>query len=109
MLQGYGFLSENAGFVDICGDHGIHFIGPSSNQIRTMGDKSTARDTMKVGIAVALSSPFRLTLASEFTPAPCQQWVDIGQSGCRLQASRQCQEVMDSSGLLMKLSELLRR
>lgn len=44
---GYGFLSENAGFVDICADHGIHFIGPSSSQIRTMGDKSTARDTMK--------------------------------------------------------------
>lgn len=48
MLQGYGFLSENAGFVDICNDHGIHFIGPQPSQIRTMGDKSTARDTMKV-------------------------------------------------------------
>ncbi|KAL3140043.1 Chromatin assembly factor 1 subunit, variant 2 [Trebouxia sp. C0009 RCD-2024] len=44
---GYGFLSENAGFVDICNDHGIHFIGPQPSQIRTMGDKSTARDTMK--------------------------------------------------------------
>ena len=48
MVQGYGFLSENAGFVDICNDHGIHFIGPQPSQIRTMGDKSTARDTMKV-------------------------------------------------------------
>lgn len=48
MMQGYGFLSENAGFVDICNDHGIHFIGPQPSQIRTMGDKSTARDTMKV-------------------------------------------------------------
>ena len=47
-VQGYGFLSENAGFVDICNDHGIHFIGPQPNQIRMMGDKSTARDTMKV-------------------------------------------------------------
>lgn len=47
-VQGYGFLSENAGFVDICNDHGIHFIGPQPSQIRTMGDKSTARDTMKV-------------------------------------------------------------
>jgi biotin carboxylase len=46
--QGYGFLSENAGFVDICADHGLEFIGPKSNQIRVMGDKSTARDTMKV-------------------------------------------------------------
>lgn len=46
-MQGYGFLSENSTFVDICSDHGIEFIGPSSEQIRTMGDKSTARDTMK--------------------------------------------------------------
>lgn len=44
---GYGFLSENAGFVDICKDHGINFIGPNPDSIRTMGDKSTARDTMK--------------------------------------------------------------
>ena len=46
-VQGYGFLSENATFVEICGDHGINFIGPSPDNIRTMGDKSTARDTMK--------------------------------------------------------------
>ena len=44
---GYGFLSENATFVDICADHGIEFIGPKSESIRLMGDKSTARDTMK--------------------------------------------------------------
>ncbi|KAF8070883.1 biotin carboxylase 1 [Scenedesmus sp. PABB004] len=44
---GYGFLSENAAFVDICTDHGLEFIGPKPAQIRMMGDKSTARDTMK--------------------------------------------------------------
>jgi len=49
VCQGYGFLSENAGFVDICTDHGLEFIGPKPAQIRMMGDKSTARDTMKVG------------------------------------------------------------
>ncbi len=47
-MQGYGFLSENAAFVDICGDHGIEFIGPTSKHIAMMGDKSTARDTMAV-------------------------------------------------------------
>lgn len=47
MPQGYGFLSENATFVDICNDHGLEFIGPKSDSIRVMGDKSTARDTMK--------------------------------------------------------------
>jgi acetyl/propionyl-CoA carboxylase alpha subunit len=45
---GYGFLSERAEFVEICNDHGIEFIGPKPIQIRLMGDKSTAKDTMKV-------------------------------------------------------------
>ena len=77
---GYGFLAENAIFVDICKDHGLNFIGPSvsncaenlgicflqaafwgilgnsvlanlcgaqSDSIRVMGDKATARATMK--------------------------------------------------------------
>jgi acetyl-CoA carboxylase biotin carboxylase subunit len=44
---GYGFLSENAEFVDLCKTHGINFIGPEPNSIRLMGDKSTARETMK--------------------------------------------------------------
>lgn len=46
--QGYGFLSENARFVEICTDHGLEFIGPKPMHIRQMGDKSTAKDTMKV-------------------------------------------------------------
>ncbi|KAF5836963.1 biotin carboxylase [Dunaliella salina] len=44
---GYGFLSERSAFVDICTDHGIEFIGPKSSQIDLMGDKNTARETMK--------------------------------------------------------------
>ena len=44
---GYGFLSENARFVQIVEDHGFTFIGPSAEHIRTMGDKITAKDTMK--------------------------------------------------------------
>ncbi len=44
---GYGFLSENAGFVQIVEDHGISFIGPTAEHIRVMGDKITAKDTMK--------------------------------------------------------------
>ncbi|RMA43158.1 acetyl-CoA carboxylase biotin carboxylase subunit [Rhodophyticola porphyridii] len=44
---GYGFLSENAQFVQIVEDHGIKFIGPSAEHIRMMGDKITAKDTMK--------------------------------------------------------------
>ncbi|MCX8227422.1 MAG: ATP-grasp domain-containing protein, partial [Sulfitobacter sp.] len=44
---GYGFLSENAGFVQIVEDHGLTFIGPTAEHIRIMGDKITAKDTMK--------------------------------------------------------------
>ncbi len=44
---GYGFLSENAKFVQIVEDHGLVFIGPTAEHIRIMGDKITAKDTMK--------------------------------------------------------------
>ena len=42
---GYGFLSENARFAEICESCNIKFIGPSAEVIRTMGDKNTARAT----------------------------------------------------------------
>ncbi|WP_308915478.1 acetyl-CoA carboxylase biotin carboxylase subunit [Jannaschia sp. LMIT008] len=54
---GYGFLSENAAFVQIVEDHGLTFIGPSSEHIRTMGDKITAKETMKtLGVPVVPGS-----------------------------------------------------
>lgn len=43
---GYGFLSENARFAELCDKEGIIFIGPSPYAINTMGDKITARKTM---------------------------------------------------------------
>jgi len=43
---GYGFLAENADFADACHALGIEFIGPTSDAIRAMGDKATARKTM---------------------------------------------------------------
>ncbi len=44
---GYGFLSENAAFSQTLADHDIAFIGPTAETIRIMGDKITAKDTMK--------------------------------------------------------------
>ncbi len=48
---GYGFLAENDRFAEICTAHNITFVGPSPDAIRSMGDKSTAKETMqKVGV-----------------------------------------------------------
>lgn len=44
---GYGFLAENAKFSKLCEDHGIKFIGASPDMISKMGDKATAKATMK--------------------------------------------------------------
>ena len=54
---GYGFLSENARFAEILEDHGITFIGPTSDHIRTMGDKIAAKDTVRrLGIPIVPGS-----------------------------------------------------
>ena len=48
---GYGFLSENASFSQIVEESGLAFIGPTAAHIRLMGDKITAKDTMrKLGV-----------------------------------------------------------
>ncbi|MDB9493587.1 acetyl-CoA carboxylase biotin carboxylase subunit [Spirulina major CS-329] len=44
---GYGFLAENARFAEICADHHITFIGPTPAAMMSMGDKSTAKETMQ--------------------------------------------------------------
>ncbi|HET8808383.1 MAG TPA: biotin carboxylase N-terminal domain-containing protein, partial [Methylophaga sp.] len=44
---GYGFLSENARFAELCEQHGVTFIGPKSSVIKQMGDKTAARDSMR--------------------------------------------------------------
>ncbi len=54
---GYGFLSENAQFAEICERRGICFIGPKPNVLRLMGDKTHARELMaKAGVPVTPGS-----------------------------------------------------
>ena len=54
---GYGFLSENAHFAEVCENCNIKFIGPPSSAIRGMGDKVAARETMrKAGVPVVPGS-----------------------------------------------------
>ncbi len=54
---GYGFLAENAEFAEICQENDITFIGPDPDMIRAMGDKSSAKETMKqAGVPVVPGS-----------------------------------------------------
>jgi acetyl-CoA carboxylase, biotin carboxylase subunit len=63
---GYGFLSENARFAEICADHKISFIGPTPDAIRAMGDKSTAKETMQcAGVPTVPGSDGLLMSVSE--------------------------------------------
>jgi acetyl-CoA carboxylase biotin carboxylase subunit len=63
---GYGFLSENAKFSQVCRDHGIKFIGASPEMINAMGDKSNAKATMKkAGVPVIPGSEGLLKDAEE--------------------------------------------
>jgi acetyl-CoA carboxylase, biotin carboxylase subunit len=63
---GYGFLSENARFAEILEKHGITFIGPTSEHIRTMGDKIQAKETAKkLGIPVVPGSDGAVTTEAQ--------------------------------------------
>ncbi len=63
---GYGFLSENARFAEILEQHNITFIGPTSDHIRTMGDKIAAKDTArKLGIPVVPGSAGAVTTVED--------------------------------------------
>ncbi len=63
---GYGFLSENAKFSELCRQHNIKFIGASPEMINSMGDKSNAKDTMKkAGVPIVPGSDGLLANAKE--------------------------------------------
>lgn len=63
---GYGFLSENARFSSICSQYGIKFIGATAEQIEQMGDKASAKETMrKAGVPIIPGSDGLLKDVSE--------------------------------------------
>lgn len=66
IFPGYGFLSENQNFVEVCAHHNIEFIGPSSEVMVLMSDKSKAKDVMKeAGVPVIMGSDGALKDANE--------------------------------------------
>jgi acetyl-CoA carboxylase biotin carboxylase subunit len=66
---GYGFLAENAEFSEICARSAITFIGPTPAQIRSMGDKATARRTMMdVGVPTVPGSEGVIKTLEEARP-----------------------------------------
>ncbi|NEQ60725.1 MAG: acetyl-CoA carboxylase biotin carboxylase subunit [Moorea sp. SIO1F2] len=70
---GYGFLSENARFAEICADHQISFIGPTPEAIRAMGDKSTAKETMqRAGVPTVPGSDGLVSSELEAHAIACQ-------------------------------------
>ncbi|MCA1796334.1 MAG: acetyl-CoA carboxylase biotin carboxylase subunit, partial [Geobacteraceae bacterium] len=63
---GYGFLSENAEFAEICNNCGLTFIGPSAESMRLMGDKISARQTVtKAGVPILPGTTDAVTSAEE--------------------------------------------
>jgi len=63
---GYGFLAENAHFAEVCESIGVKFIGPTSENIGTMGDKAKARDMMsRHGLPVLPGSEGEITTEQE--------------------------------------------
>jgi acetyl-CoA carboxylase, biotin carboxylase subunit len=63
---GYGFLSENAHFAEVCASCGFTFIGPTPEMIRRMGDKAEARRTMReAGLPLVPGSPGIIADADE--------------------------------------------
>jgi acetyl-CoA carboxylase, biotin carboxylase subunit len=67
---GYGFLAENARFAEICGDHGLTFIGPEPRVIALMGDKATAKTVLReAGIATIPGTDVLASLDAAYAAA----------------------------------------
>ena len=81
IFPGYGFLSENQTFVEVCKHHNIKFIGPSVDSMVLMSDKSKAKDVMKkagvpvelkvVAIFKAICPALPIPLMISFPPRSC--------------------------------------
>lgn len=70
---GYGFLAENAQFAELCNQYHIKFIGPTPEQIRKMGDKITAKETMVAAGVPVIPGSDGLVTDMEEAKAICEK------------------------------------
>ncbi|UOM33072.1 acetyl-CoA carboxylase biotin carboxylase subunit [Acuticoccus sp. I52.16.1] len=101
---GYGFLSENARFAEILEAHDITFIGPTSEQIRVMGDKIEAKRTAKaLGIPVvpgsegAIRSEAELRAVAAEIGYPVLIKASAGGGGRGMTVARSADEVVSAA------------
>ncbi len=100
---GYGFLSENADFVDACHEAGLTFIGPSAEAMRGMGEKTAARRVAKAAnvpivpgaMADVKSDEEALSLAEEIG-YPLMLKAAGGGGGKGIRVVRQSQDLLSS-------------
>ena len=97
---GYGFLSENTAFVEACEQAGITFIGPSSESIRTMGDKVAARNfAQRAGVPITeglTGSAEELLEQADALPYPVLVKASAGGGGKGMRIVRQAQELPEA-------------
>ena len=107
---GYGFLSENAGFVDALTEAGIAFIGPPASAIRALGDKIAAKTlAQKSGVSVvpgfvgALASPDEAVKVAREIGYPVILKAAAGGGGKGMRVARSDDDVRE--GLQLAMSE----
>ncbi len=96
---GYGFLAENARFAEICGDHGLTFIGPKPSVIALMGDKASAKRVVsEAGVATTpgsdvLGSPEEAQAVAASTGYPVLLKATAGGGGRGMRVVRDASEM----------------
>ncbi len=110
---GFGFLSENSRFAELCGQCGITFIGPSSQAIARLGNKQEARNTMAAaGVPVIPGTNEAVTDAktgahlAEMIGYPVMIKAALGGGGKGMRVAERPQEFAESFALAQKEAQM---
>ncbi|MGN9464630.1 5-oxoprolinase/urea amidolyase family protein [Pseudomonas syringae] len=108
---GYGFLSENAGFAQVCEDAGIAFVGPTPEQLRVFGLKHTARALARQhGVPMLEGTELLDSLESAIAAAhtigyPVMLKSTAGGGGIGMRVCRSAEELADSFEAVKRLGQ----